>query len=344
VSPANQRSAREALAPARLLADRLGQADRDPEDHAADVIELWSVTELALRALAGGSAMSGRELVTALRQRNLITIDQAHAAIELKDARDRTADRPGGPDAMELDAVRGAFDRLERGFLALAMGAPQLADTTDFAALHAPANLPLPDEPSYRGHRRGPPPGVILGAIVAFLLGIGTVVAVVRPDWFALGGTPREVERGITAYREGRLAAARAAFEQAAREHPDQALPQVWLGRVARDERDDLSAARAFSRAEKLEPDNPLVHREIGAFHLARGRLMPAAERYVRAVHLDPDDQVAQGWLACTLHRQGRVDVSRSFAQRAGSGAWTACLSSPPGSGLLPVPAAPPPG
>ena len=340
MSAANQRAAREALAPARPLADRLGHRDRDPEDQAADVIELWAVTEHALRALAGGSGLGGRELVTALRQRNLITIDQAHAAIELKDARDRTADRPGGPDAMELDAVRGAFDRLERGFLALEMGAPQLADTTDFASLDTPANVLLPDEPSVR--RRGPPPGVILGAVVAFLLGLGVITAVLRPDWFGLGGAPRDVERGIAAYREGRLAAARSAFEEAAREHPNLALPHLWLGRVARDEHDDLSAARAFSRADKLEPENPLVHREIGSFHLARGRLQQAAERYVRAVHLDPEDRVAQGWLACTLHRQGRVDVAQNFARRAGSGPWDQCLSSPPGGALGPIPAAPP--
>jgi tetratricopeptide (TPR) repeat protein len=343
VSPANQRAAREALAPARPLADRLGQRDRDPEDQAADVIELWKVTEHALRALAGGSALGGRELVTALRQRKLITIDQAHAAIELKDARDRTADRPGGPDPAEVNAVRGAFDRLERGFLALEMGAPQLADTTDFVSLDTPANIPLPDEPSVRSSRRGPSSGVILGAILAFLLGVATIIAVLRPEWFGIGGTPREVERGIAAYREGRLAAARSAFEEAAREHPDMALPQLWLGRVARDEHDDVTAARAFSRAENLEPENPLVHREIGAFHLVRGRLQPAAERYVRAVHLDPDDRVSQGWLACALHRQGRFDVARNFAQRAGSGPWTTCLSSPPGGAFSPVPAAPTP-
>ena len=343
MSAANQRAAREALASARPLADRLGQRDRDPEDKAADVIELWSVTEDALRALSGGSALGGRELVTALRQRNLITIDQAHAAIEIKDARDRTADRPGGPAAFELDAVRAAFDRLERGFLAVEMGAPQLADTTDFASLETPRNVLLPDEPSVPGLRRGPSSAIILGAVIAFILGIGTVVAVLRPDWFALGGTPREIDRGIAAYREGRLAAARAEFEEAARENPEMALPQLWLGRVARDERDDLSAARAFSRADKLEPENPLVHREIGSFHLSRGRLQAAAERYVRAVHLDPNDRVSQGWLACTLHRQGRVDVSRNFAQRAGAGPWGQCLSSPPGSGLGSVPAGPTP-
>lgn len=341
MSAANQRAAREALASARPLADRLAQRDRDPEDRAADVIELWSLTEDGLRALAGGSALSGRDLVSALRQRNLITIDQAHAAIEIKDARDRTADRPGGPDAVELDAVRGAFDRLERGFLALEMGAPSLADTTDFVSLDTPRNVLLPDEPSVPPSRRGPSAGIVMGAIVAFILGVGTVIAVVRPDWLGLGGAPREVERGIDAYREGRLAAARAAFEEAAQEHPDMALPQLWLGRVARDEGDDLTAARAFSRADKLDPENPLVHREIGSFHLARGRLQAAAERYVRAVHLDPDDRVAQGWLACTLHRQGRVDVARNFAQRAGSGPWSPCLSSPPGGALSPVPAAP---
>jgi tetratricopeptide (TPR) repeat protein len=319
--------------------ERLGQPGRDPEDRAADVIELWSVAQTALRALAGGSARAGHELVTALRQQNLITIDQAHAAIELKDARDRTAGRTGAPDPADVDAARSAFDRLERGFLALEMGAPQLADTTDFVSLDTPSNARLPNEPA--AARKGLPSAVILGVVIAFLLGVVTIVLVMRPGWFGMGGTPAEVERGIAAYREGRLAAARAAFEEAARDNPDMALPHVWLGRVARDERDDLSAARSFSRAEQLEPENALVHREIGAFHLARGRLQPAAERYVRAVRLDPEDRVAQGWLACTLHRQGKVDVARSFAQRAGAGPWASCLASPPGAPVGAVPAAP---
>jgi tetratricopeptide (TPR) repeat protein len=340
VSAANQRAAREALAPARPLADRLGRPGRDPEDQAADVIELWAVTQTALRALAGGSAMAGRELVTVLRQQNLITIDQAHAAIEIKDARDRAADRVGAPDPADVQAARDAFDRLERGFLALEMGAPQLADTTDFASMGTPKNVRLPDEPT-ASRGRGLPSGVILGALLALLAGLVVAAVVLRPDWFGAGGTPADVERGITAYREGRLAAARAAFEEAAREHPRMALPHVWLGRVARDERDDLSAARAFSRAENLEPENALVHREIGAFHLARGRLQPAVERYTRAVRLDPDDRVSQGWLACALHRQGRPDVAQRFAQRAGSGPWSSCLASPPGAPPGAVPAAP---
>ena len=338
MSAANQRAAREALAPARPLADRLGQPGRDPEDRAADLIELWTVTQTALRALAGGSSLGGRDLVTSLRQQNLITIDQAHAAIEIKDARDRAAERVGAPDASDAEASRAAFDRIERGFLALEMGAPQLADTTDFVSLNTPENVLLPDEPiATRG--RGRSVGVIIAAVVALALGLAVAAYALRPEWFGAGGTPAQVQQGIAAYREGRLAAARASFEAAARDNPDLALPYVWLGRVARDERDDLSAARAFGRAESLEPENAMVHREIGAFHLARGRLAQAVERYTRAVRLDPDDRVSQGWLACALHRQGRPDVAQRFAQRAGNGPWAACLTSQPGA----MPLAPPP-
>jgi len=175
------------------------------------------------------------------------------------------------------------------------------------------------------------PPVAILGAVLAVIAALAVLAVVVRPGWFSLGGTPRDIERGVAAYREGRLAAARSAFEEAARENPSMALPHMWLGRVARDERDDLAAAREFSIADRLEPENAAVHREIGAFHLARGRLQPAAERFVTAVRLDPDDQASQGWLACTLHRQGRTDVAANFARRAGAGPWSACLSSPPG-------------
>ncbi|HUF31533.1 MAG TPA: hypothetical protein VMM77_12850 [Gemmatimonadaceae bacterium] len=333
MSAADQRAARETIASGRPLVDRLGHADRDPEDQAADLIELWSVTQTALRALAGGSSLSGRDLVTTLRQRNLITIDQAHAAIALKDARDRAAELPSGPEELDVETARSAFAKLEHGFLALEMGAPQLADTTDFVSLDTPKNVPLPDQPTGRRVEGRRSKAVIIGALLATVIAAVVLAAVLRPDWFSIGGTSRDVERGVAAYREGRLAAARSAFEEAARSNPNLALPHVWLGRVARDERDDLSAARHFSRAEQLEPENALVHREIGGFHLARGRLQPAADRYVRAVQLNPDDRVSQGWLACAMHRQGRVDVARSFAQRAGSGPWTTCLASSPGTG-----------
>lgn len=340
MSPADQRAARGALAAAHPLAERLVDPTRDPEDHAADLIELWSAVEHALRAAAGGTTLAGRELVSSLRQRNLITIDQAHAAVELQEVRDRVAIDRVKPGEADRDRARAAFHRIEHGFVALDEGAPQLADTTAFTTLETPPDVRLPDEPMARpARRRGP--ALLIGTL-ALLLAAALLLLILRPDWVGIGGTPADVERGIAAYREGRIALAREHFARAAREHPRSAEAALWLGRVARDLRDDRLAAQAFSRAERLAPENPAVHREIGAFHLARGRWQPAADRYVRAVRLDGDDVAAQGWLACALHRQGNVAVARNFAQRAGAGPWTACLTTPPGpAGVAPPAGAP---
>jgi cytochrome c-type biogenesis protein CcmH/NrfG len=330
VSVNDQRAAREILSRARPLIERLEDDSRHQEDRAADLIDIWAVIENALRALAGGSALSGQNLVAAVRQRNLITIDQAHAAIEVEDVARRMTSPQASPTSAELDSVRHAFARIEHALLAIDEGAPQLADTTDFATVRRSTDLPLPDEPASgpRHPKRGMPGWAIAAAVLAVIVLAAVVVLIARPGWFSIGASG-DLSAGMSAYHEGRLALAHDNFEEAARHDPDEAEPHLWLGRIARDQHEDVTAAREFSIADNLEPDNPLVHREIAAFHLARGRLDPARERYVKALQLDPTDPVSLGWLACTLHRLGREGEARSFAQRAGVGVWSNCLTTP---------------
>lgn len=170
------------------------------------------------------------------------------------------------------------------------------------------------------------PIGFIAGIVVFLALAAGLA-------WYLLrgrGSAPAEIASGVSAYGAGRLERARQDFATAAREHPDLALPHVWLGRVARDQREDATAATEYSAAERLEPNNAVVHREIGAFHLARGRYDEARKRYIRAVELDPADRTAQGWLGCALARLGRPDQAQTWWSRAGAGDWTRCAAAAP--------------
>jgi len=73
VTSPNQRSALNALNTVRPIMARLDVA-RHAEDLAADLIEGWNGTEIALRSLLGGSALSGQALIRELRQREMLSL------------------------------------------------------------------------------------------------------------------------------------------------------------------------------------------------------------------------------------------------------------------------------
>ena len=85
---ADQQSALAALRSVEPILTKLDRS-REPEDRAADILELWQGTETSLRALMGGSALSGQGLIRELRQRELISLGQAYALLEFLGARDR---------------------------------------------------------------------------------------------------------------------------------------------------------------------------------------------------------------------------------------------------------------
>src|SRR5215213_3783147 len=112
MNTANQRSALGALDTARPLIARLDIA-RDPEDNAADVIDGWAAAETALRSMVGGSSLGGQALVRELRQRELLSLDQAHCLLEFLAARDRAQRTEYRPTSADLAAAREGFQKLE---------------------------------------------------------------------------------------------------------------------------------------------------------------------------------------------------------------------------------------
>lgn len=346
MTTANQRSAHAALDAGRPFVARLDIA-RDPEDIAADLIEGWAAAETALRSLVGGSALTGQALVRELRQRELLSLEDGHALLEFLAARDRVARTTYRPTAGDVAAAREGFQRLEGRVAALAEAeyrqhlAPARAPTGSTAAMGTP---PVVDgritDPALAAARRpagrGPGLAVFLTVLIALGLAAGAY-------WYFTRDTAGALERGVAAYSAGRREEAKGEFEKAVRDEPTQALPHVYLARIAREEGDGATALRELQTAIRLEPSNAVAQREMGSHLLAAGNPELARSFYVRAIRLDPNDKAAQGFLGCALVRLGRVAEARAFFARAGQGTWSACAAAPPPAALPPAGAAPPP-
>jgi tetratricopeptide (TPR) repeat protein len=330
VTGPSQRSALAALEAARPIVARL-DASRHPEEVAADLIEVWRSIETALRSLMGGSMLSGQPLIQELRHRGLISLEQAHSLLELLAVYERVQRMDYHPTAADIGVARDAYQALEQGLSTPAPGPTPAAEPATIAAPATPRYDYMPPPDSERG--RGP--GV---AIAILLLGLLTAAGAFYYYTTSRPGASA-VERGVAAYNAGRREEARGAFERAAREHTNLALPHIYLGRIAREEGDLATAGRELKAAVQLEPQNALAHRELGALFLARAQQFAnqrrpdlaaadydAARRsYVRSLQIDPKDRVAQGFLGCTLVRLGRAQEGVTWLNRAGQGSWSAC-------------------
>ena len=342
----NRRAAATALDHARPAVDRLDPA-RDPEDLAADIIEAWGATQTALRALIGSTPLSGQALIRELRQREQLTLDQAHALVEFSSAHDRAQRTDYRPTSADIAAARAGFQQLEAAVLHAPTAAPGRATAPAAAMAGAAAAGASTLDPAFtapptdggvvqrRPRRRGFPLIALLGILLVLALLIGGGI------WWYGGRADRAVARGVEAYQSGDRTAARNAFAEAIRIDDGMALPHIYLGRIAREENDVTTAARELETAVRLEPNNALAQREMGAHLLAAGRLDLARNFYTRAVELDPTDRNAQGFLGCTLIRLGRPDVGMNFLNRAGQGSWSACANLVP---RAPMPGTLPPG
>lgn len=343
MTTSQQRSALAALDQARPAIERLDIA-RDPEDIAADLIEGWLASETALRALIGSASLSGQQLIREVRQRELLSLDQAHALVEFNAAHERAQRTDYRPSNADIAAARTGFQQLEAALREERAAPPPLRAAPDNApAAAAAAAAPFPVETRRRGF-----PLIALIGILVVLVAIGWAIYA-----FMLAPSDAALQRGIDAMQAGNRAAARTAFAEAMRENPDDAEPHIFLARMARDEGDANTALRELQRAIELEPRNALAQREMGSHLLTQGHaqlkmgdLQAAMQSfdlarrfYVRAVEYNPADSSALGYLGCTLMRLGQVPVANNFLSRAGPGPWSGCT--PVAQMPPPVPAPP---
>jgi tetratricopeptide (TPR) repeat protein len=336
VTTSQQRAALAALDQARPAIGRLDLA-RDPEDLAADIIEGWQAAETALRSLIGSASLSGQPLIREVRQRELLTLDQAHALVEFSAAHERAQRTDYRPSTADIASARTGFQQLEAALRQERSAPPPAVAAAPVASAGpAPAAADVPVFPG-AGPRRGFP----LIALIGLLILLGAIGGGIYYFTAARSGDP--LEQGIAAYSAGNKTVARNEFAQAIKDDPKAATPHIYLGRMAREEGDAATAVRELQTAIQLEPNNATAQREMGAHLLAQataqlnaGNLPGALQSlnlsrnfYVRAVQLNPQDKNAQGYLGCVLMRLGRVQQATSFMQRAGPGGWTSCQPLP---------------
>src|SRR5256885_1288165 len=116
------RAALQSLSAARLPVSRLDRA-RAPAELSADIVEAWKGMETSLRALLGGSMLSGAALIHEVRQRQMLTFGQANALAEFCAVSSRCADASYRPSDADVNTAREGFDKFEES-LRMAEGAP----------------------------------------------------------------------------------------------------------------------------------------------------------------------------------------------------------------------------
>lgn len=338
------RGALHALEAVRPAVERLSSS-RSSQDNASDVTAICAGVELALGAVLGRTDLSGQALVRETRQREAVSLEQAHAALELFAVRDRMG-ASGRVDRADLDVAREAYDALVRGFGATPVPsatAPALAVPSGIApASSAAASGPL-GAAAYGASEEAPhdaPPShkpviAVVVVVVLVLLGLYYVMAGRR--------APSALDAGIAAYTAGHRDSARTFFTRAAGADPRDALPHLYLGRMAREDGDYTTAGKELRTAIQLDPTGAAGQRELGAFFLARGGSFAVQSRpdlasqdydaarraYVRAIQVNAADTASEGYLACALARLGRAGEAATWLKRAGPGPWSACAASP---------------
>jgi len=364
------RGAQHALEAVRPAVERLSSS-RSSQDNASDVTAICAGVELALGALLGRTDLSGQALVRETRQREAISLEQAHAALELFAVRDRLG-ASGQVDSADLDVAREAYGALVRGFETPPVAGADGTTTTPTAAMAPPGAttpvsttgaLPPPTSaaaPSAPPATPAGPGGPLGGAAVGgageaphdappdrapVIAVVVVVLLVLLGIYYLVAGhhAPSALDAGIAAYTAGQRDSAHAFFTRAAAADPRNALPHLYLGRMAREDADYTTAGKELRAAVQLDPTGAAAQRELGAFFLARGGSFAAQSRpdlasqdydaarraYVRAIQVNAVDSASEGYLACALARLGRADEAATWLRRAGPGPWSTCAASP---------------
>jgi tetratricopeptide (TPR) repeat protein len=121
---------------------------------------------------------------------------------------------------------------------------------------------------------------------------------------------------GATLLRQGELAEAEAACQQASTLQPDLAAAHNNLGNALLGQGKLEEAEAAYHKALALRSDLPEVHYNRGNLRLAQGKLAEAVTSYQQAIALDADYLEAQSNLGVTLQVQGKPrEAEAAFRQ-----------------------------
>jgi tetratricopeptide (TPR) repeat protein len=332
-------------------------ATTTPPLRASAVTRAWDAVESTLQTSAPPQQQTapgpprGQALVRALRQGDVVSLEQGHALLDLLAVAERARQSDYQVTDVDVDAARDALTRLRSAAppppppSPSAGPVPAAGGTAAHPPREADAAIPrsAPASPvRSAGHHIV---ARTVGAVLVVVLALGAVAFIATHGGMAGSvlapflGSARS--RGIAAFDAGHEADARAQFLDAVRADSTDPAPHLYLGRIARDAGDLTTARAQLTTAIQLAPGDAASHREMGITLLAAGRTDSARRFLTRAIALDPADHGAQGFLACALVRLGRPAEAKRFLDRAGSGPWTACASTasttPAGPAATPV-------
>lgn len=317
-------------------------------DSTSSAPAVWAGAQQVLRAVTARPELSGHALIGEARRLGALTLSDAHALVALVTWADGT-DRPAEGEsertllheawlaleyAVERNRTSGSAAPLRP--TVHAMPAIGHAPPTDSTAAMSSASVS-----SAAFERDGidagtAPRGLSARGIVIVLLVLGALTAI---GWWVLSQrSDRAYHEGVAAYDRGAREVALRAFAQAAQQHPNDARPLVFLGRITREDGDFPRARRLLTAAVRMAPTSALSNRELASVMLADGQPEIARRFYVRALQLDPTDRVAQGFLGCALFRLNRIDEARRWTDRAGPGDWSRCVTPTPRAMPAPMP------
>jgi tetratricopeptide (TPR) repeat protein len=160
-------------------------------------------------------------------------------------------------------------------------------------------------------------------------IAIGAVIVLIVGGYLFFGrgsAAGDSMTTGIDAMKNGQLERARGEFAKAVKSDPNAATPHVFLARLSRDQGDLATARAELDTALRLEPRNGNALREMGLVLFSSRQYDLARRFFIRAVTANPQDRSSQGYLGCALIRLNRVQEGTNFINKAGNGAWTACL------------------
>ncbi len=330
---------------------------------------LWQAAQKVLQLVLERPELTGHALVGEARRLGVLTLSDAHALVGLSSWADR-GEAPAADEAERL-LMRESWMALEHAvpdvppppappspFAPPSGGMPRQGSPS--ASSVPPAWAPPPPRrPASESTTSTPPrddaqtddlpdasalvPRRRRTLLVAALAAL-VVAASAGGLWWYTGRADRLYRDGVDAFQRGAREVARTTFVQMAQQHPDDARPLVYLGRLSREDGDLARSRRFLTSAVRLAPGSAIAARELAGVMLADGQPELARRFYVRAIEFDPTDRMAQGFLGCALARLQRVDEARRWIDRAGPGDWQRCLPPlplrPPGA----LPPAVPPG
>ena len=352
VTAADVASAQAALDAAGDVFRRVGVAvdDATPSTSALRAQALWHAAESVLKAVTLRDDLRDQALIREASNQGRLSLAGAHALVALrswttstmaKSPADVLDDRE--PSGVERTQAADAWRALAAA-VGIRGGAevrgvsdapPSRSAPTPAVVTSSPRDTGLAETPGISAPSRtsaSPRARVVIASM------LGLLIVAAGTSWYAvtLLRRPTALAEGIDAYERGARETARIAFVRAVREHPEDVTPLVFLGRIAREERNLPASRRFLDAAVRRAPSNAVAVRELASSLLASGDAEVARRFYVRALQLDPTDRVAQGFLGCALFRLGRTDEAMRWTDRAGNGDWSDCVHPSPSHATTP--------